>query len=339
MKVLFCEDDVTFRLLVLRSLKKAGCTVTEARNGEEAVQRFKEGDFDAVVTDWMMPKVDGIELIRTIRAKADRQPFIVMVTAISSAEGKRMAMDSGADAILAKPIDPEELVAALRSGTEVISQGRQTSQIIARAPQRTKKRFFGVGIASSTGGPQTLLKLFKDIPPIDSAAFMLVQHGPAWMLESFADRLRATASMPVVIGKEGMELQPGRIHLSPGDRHMIVDPVSQQLRIIDDPPENFCKPAADPLFRSIAAAFGAGSIGIVLTGMGRDGSIGAGFIRAAGGTVIAQDPATAILPTMPQSIVDLKIATRIVPLDGLAKELSSLLLTPASRPSLTVMQN
>lgn len=66
MKVLFCEDDVTFRLLVLRSLKKAGCTVTEARNGEEAIQRFKEGDFDAVVTDWMMPKVDGIELILSL---------------------------------------------------------------------------------------------------------------------------------------------------------------------------------------------------------------------------------------------------------------------------------
>jgi two-component system chemotaxis response regulator CheB len=98
---------------------------------------------------------------------------------------------------------------------------------------------------------------------------------------------------------------------------MGVDAQRAVIRLNDDPEENYVKPAADPLFRSLARAFGRRTIGVVATGMGRDGTIGAGYLAAAGGLVIAQDPATAILPSMPQSVIDLRIAKIISPLDSL----------------------
>jgi two-component system, chemotaxis family, protein-glutamate methylesterase/glutaminase len=95
------------------------------------------------------------------------------------------------------------------------------------------------------------------------------------------------------------------------------------LSLNQDPPENFVRPAADPLFRSVAKAFGRDAVAVVLTGMGRDGTIGAGYVASAGGTVLAQDPATAILASMPQSVIDLRIATSVVPLDRMGAAISA----------------
>lgn len=324
-KVLVAEDDAFTRVMFKRTFKSKEFALTETTNGEDALARIRSEEFDAVLVDWMMPKMDGIELIRAIRSVAEHQPFIVMVTAITSEDGKRKAIESGADAFLKKPFAADEFITLVRNGIQVRGQGRQADKILSRKLLQPRRRFLGVGIASSTGGPQTLLKVFEHMPLIENAAFMLVQHGPQWMLESFAERLQLITPMKVTLGADGMDLQPGRIHLAPGSRHMIVDPVSQKLRLIDDPPENYCKPAADPLFRSIAAVFGPSAVGVVLSGMGKDGTIGCGYIAAAGGRVVVQDPSTAILPSMPTSVAELRIATHMFPLVSFGKEFSTLL--------------
>ncbi|NUN69439.1 MAG: response regulator [Bacteroidetes bacterium] len=330
-RILVVEDDAFTRIMIKRTLKGQNVVLTECSNGEEALALMDGERFDAAIVDWMMPKMDGIEFIRRVRARRGEPPYIIMLTAISSDEGKRTAMESGADAYMTKPYDNDQFLEVLNNGVHVSRLGRQTEQIVSRSTAGgLRKRYTAVGIASSTGGPQTLLQFFTDLPRIDSAAFFIVQHGPAWMLASFAERLGSVASMDVRLGAEGMPITPGTIYLAPGDRHMIVDPVSFELRLIDDPPENYCKPAADPLFRSIAAAFGRASVSIVLSGMGRDGTIGSGYIRAAGGIVVAQDPETAILPSMPKSVAELMIATRIIPLPMLGKEMAKILLPVAA---------
>ena len=121
--------------------------------------------------------------------------------------------------------------------------------------------------------------------------------------------------MPVRLAQDGMKIAPGTVYLAPGDVHMVVNPDTLEIALVDDPPENYCRPAADPLFRSIATAFGKRCVAAVFTGMGRDGSIGAGYIAAAGGVVLAQDPKTATIGSMPQSVIDLRLANVVEPLD------------------------
>ena len=139
------------------------------------------------------------------------------------------------------------------------------------------------------------------------------------MLESFTERIQRETKMKVNLGTEGLQIKPGEIYLAPGDRHMVINPQKLCIQINDGPPENFVKPSADPLFRSVAFLFKAQSISVILTGMGHDGAIGSGYIAAAGGITIAQDPSTAILSSMPQSIIDLRIAKLIVPLDDIGE--------------------
>lgn len=334
MRILLVDDDAFIRIMFRKMFKGTEFILTDAQNGEEAMTALRNNEFDAVVTDWMMPKMDGIELITNIRAKISDPPFILMVTAISTDDAMKLAMDAGADDFVTKPFFRDPLLTSLRNGIQRSRQGKGATRVISTRKELPKRSLIGIGIASSTGGPQTLLKLFPDIPKMNNAVIFLVQHGPAWMLKSFALRLKDVTPMGVFVGEEGMRYSAGNIYLAPGDIHMIIDPNSETLRLVDDPPENYCKPAADPLFRSIGAAFGPNAVSVVLSGMGKDGTIGSGYIAASGGTVIAQDPATAILPSMPKSIVDLRIATEIHALDKLGKAIVNIVTDLSCKPKL-----
>ena len=156
----------------------------------------------------------------------------------------------------------------------------------------------GVAIATSTGGPPALTEVLRGLPPSISskAAFFLVQHGPEWMLSTFTSRIQGDTSLEVVLGSQGMPVKPGHLYLAPGDRHLTVRPGHYTLKVSNDPPENFVRPAADPLFHSTAEAFGRYCVGVILTGMGRDGTRGAAYIHRVGGVVLAQDPSSAMAP-------------------------------------------
>ncbi|MFZ4619095.1 MAG: chemotaxis protein CheB [Bacteroidota bacterium] len=336
MKILIAEDDALVRIMFRKVMKGTEFTLVEAMNGEEALAKMRSEEFDAVITDWMMPKMDGIELIANIRKRQSDPPYILMVTAISTDDAMKKALDAGADDFITKPFFREPLLQSIRNGILRSKQGKGVSKIMSAKSAATRHSMIAIGIASSTGGPQTLMKLFPDIPKFTNAAIFLVQHGPAWMLRSFALRLKEITPMGVFIGEDGMRFNPGNIYIAPGDIHMIVDPNSDVLRLIDDPPENYCKPAADPLFRSIGAAFGTSAVSVVLSGMGKDGTIGSGYIAASGGTVLAQDPSTAILPSMPKSIVDLRIASEVHPIEKLGKALANVVNDLTHKPKLKI---
>ena len=320
MKVLIAEDDLVSRVLLEKILSKAGHEAVTARNGVEAWELLKKGAFDVLLTDWMMPEMDGIELSQKVRAALTPAPLISIITALALEGARARALDSGADDYLAKPYDPEEVLSRIDSGIKRLRQGG--SVISPRAAGLKPPPMTGVGIAASTGGPPTLLKLFAGIEATNDAAFFIVLHGPIWLFETFRPRLQAQTAMKVNVGEDGMAVRPGEVYLAPGGRHMVVDPQQIILRLNDDPEENFVRPAADPLFRSLARTFGRRAIGVVVTGMGHDGTIGAGYLAAAGGLVIAQEPATAILPSMPQSVIDLRIAKIVSPLDNLGNVIS-----------------
>lgn len=315
MKVLVVEDNVSGKLLLFKILKREGYQVFSSGNGAEAVELLKKETFDAVLTDWMMPQLDGIELIHYIRKNIVPVPVLIMITALDSRQAREKALDAGADDYITKPFHVHEIRERLENCIMRRKSEFETSADVKEVRTPRKPSFPALGIAASTGGPSTLTDLFMALRPLNEAAVFVVLHGPVWMLRSFSERLQGRTSMEVLLAEDKMPIQKGKVYIAPGDVHMIIDASNMEIRLWDGPPENFVRPSADPLFRAIASTFGKNSLAVILTGMGHDGSIGAGYISAAGGVVVAQDPAGAIAPSMPQSVIDLRIAGVVSPLE------------------------
>jgi two-component system chemotaxis response regulator CheB len=322
-KILVAEDELTNSILLKRILTKAGYSVVVANNGLDALKHLEKETFDALVTDWMMPQMDGIELIRKTREKVKPLPLMVMVTALVSEGAKNYALESGADDYIAKPIDVEELLSRLKDGFERKHQtAPSTPSAFVTKSINVIPPFIGVVIATSTGGPPTLLEVFKNIPENTNAAFFIVQHGPSWMLETFSQRLQKETNFNVHLASHNQETVVGNIYVAPGDKHMRINPSTYRLELDDGPKENFVRPAADPLFRSASEAFGKFCIGVVLTGLGRDGAQGAIQISSNSGTLLIQDPETAVAPSMPRTAVETGVQHRLIPLSEMGKAIS-----------------
>jgi two-component system chemotaxis response regulator CheB len=331
-KILIAEDDLTSAHLLHRTLLKAGHAVTVAHDGRQALLALQQAceartPFDALLTDWMMPEIDGIELIRRARALPRPVPAIMMLTTLSSEQARTHALQAGADDYLAKPYEPRQVLLrlndCLRRRDQPLPQPQRPGPDAGSATRgpASQPPCVGVAITASTGGPQAMIEVIRGLPVTDRAAFFLVVHGPAWMLETFAQRLQQETRMKVHLAADGQQAAPGEVYLARGDRHLCVQ-ADLRLRLIDEPPENFVRPAADPLFRSVARAFGRYSVAVVMTGLGRDGALGSEHIAAVGGVVVVQDPATAVAASMPQSVIALGVARDITPLHSLPAAIS-----------------
>jgi two-component system chemotaxis response regulator CheB len=160
---------------------------------------------------------------------------------------------------------------------------------------------------------------------------LVVQHMPPVFTRQFAQRLDRLAALRVVEAVDGTLLQPGTVHLAPGDHHLVIRGTGRGLAtaLNQAPPENFCRPAVDPLFRSAVTAYDGAVLGVVLTGMGSDGRAGAAEIRSAGGHVVVQDQATSVVWGMPGAIAQAGLADEILPLDRIAETIIRALPTPA----------
>lgn len=326
MQVLAVDDDPANLLLFRATLKHAGHTVTTARNGAEAWELIQKQRFDAVVTDWMMPLVDGMDLVRRIRKEIRPHPVVLMVTASTEPEGRSSAFDAGADDFLLKPLDTRALLATLDSCFSRQAQAPAAPPSAPAPPPAPAPRpvaapaapFLAVGIGASTGGPPAVNELFDALQSNTRAAYYVVVHGPAWMHASMAKTLQGHTRMPVHLPRNGQRSEPGHVYVCGSGLHMSVDPGTLEIRMLDTPMENYVKPAVDPLFRGLARAFGSSAIGIVLTGMGRDGALGAVELDRAGGQVFVQDLATCVVPGMPGAVIEMGVRHTARPIAGIA---------------------
>lgn len=179
----------------------------------------------------------------------------------------------------------------------------------------------GIGIGASAGGPRALLALLGGLQLPRSALAFLVQHIHPRFAGVLGRRLNEAAALPVVTAADGATALPGRIYMAPGGRHLVVErswPCLYRMRLTEQPPRHGVRPSVDDLFMSLATAFGPRTIGVVLTGMGRDGVEGARVIKARGGTILAEAESTCIVYGMPRALAEAGLADRMVPLDEMA---------------------
>jgi two-component system chemotaxis response regulator CheB len=182
-------------------------------------------------------------------------------------------------------------------------------------------RPFGLGIGASTGGPRALLNLVAQLEIPAGVYAFLVQHIHPKFIHVLVRRLAEVAPFPVEEAAPGAIVEPGHLYLAPAGRHLTVErtpAAAYRTQLKDAPPLHGVRPAVDELFRSLAEAFGARAIGVVLTGMGRDGLEGARFIKACGGTILAESEATCVVYGMPRVLAESALADRMVPIGEMA---------------------
>jgi two-component system chemotaxis response regulator CheB len=187
-----------------------------------------------------------------------------------------------------------------------------------RPPVRPAPRLLAIG--ASTGGPQALFTLVKALGPRLPVPVVLTQHMPPAFTASLAEHISRLGAMPCAEATDGARLEPGRILLAPGNRHLIVeaDGPALRARLDDGPPENFCRPSVDPMLRSATAACAGRVLLVMLTGMGHDGREATRALVAAGGMAIAQDEATSVVWGMPGAIAQAGLCEHVLPLPQIA---------------------
>jgi len=352
-RVLVAEDSAVAREHLAHVLETDSRLqlIATAEDGLESVAQVAAYRPDVVLMDIHMPRLDGYQATRRIMEQTPTP--IVLVTGSYDPADVAMtlqAVEAGALTVVEKPSAPTDptyldtarrLVDSVRLMSEVkvvhrsagvIASGvgdatraafgkyRPISRGISEPPRATKRL---IAIGASTGGPTALARLLQDVDSSLDVPIIVAQHIAPGFGESLAAWLKTASRLRVKLAEQGEVLKPGCVYLAGDQSHLGVDP-SGRVRLSFDPPEMGFRPSVTHLFRSVAQAYGPAAIGVLLTGMGRDGAAGLQDMRAAGAVTIAQDQETSTVFGMPGEAVRLGAATYIVSLDRIGQLLTGL---------------
>ena len=345
MKSVLVVDDSAFMRKVVSELVSGSNefrVIGTARNGYDALKQIHTLEPDIVTMDIEMPELDGIQALGYIMSETPRP--VVMLSGAETDDSRDhtiRALELGAVDFVRKPSGPvsldlptvrDQLLAALRAaacvnlrGVDILARPRQSGTW--RVPERTGGATRVVVIAASTGGPRALAEVIPNLTPTLDAAVLVVQHMPGGFTASLAQRLNDMSPLRVVEAKDGDRIVHNRVYLAPGGYHMrvAIRDGLPTLTLDTAAPIWGVRPAADPLFRSAAQIFGPSVVGVVLTGMGRDGAEGLRTIRDAGGQGVVQDQMTSTIYGMPQAALVTAGADRVAPLVEVAPAVADLL--------------
>jgi two-component system chemotaxis response regulator CheB len=333
-RVLIVDDSVVIRNVlseVLGSDPEIEIVGT-ASGGGLALLLIPQLKPDLVTLDLEMPGMDGIETLGGIRKLSAKLPVIMFSTFTERGAAVTLeALARGATDYVTKPTLAgsaegarqrvrDELIPKIKSLCAPRVSFPLPVATVARARARVAIDIVAMG--TSTGGPNALTTLIPQLPADFPVPIVIVQHMPPIFTRQLAERLDSLTPLLVREAQEGKKLAPGQVWIAPGDYHMIVARIGSDvvLTMNQRAAEQGCRPAVDVLFRSVAKAFGARVLAVVLTGMGADGKLGAQAVRAAGGEVIVQDEATSAIWGMPGRVAAAGHADSICPLGSIASE-------------------
>lgn len=354
-KVMIADDSSVVRGLVTRAIESNPLikVVTSVSDGQMAVNSLARHPVDVIILDVEMPVMDGLTAIPKLLAVNPNVRIIIASTlSIKNAEVSLRAIELGAADYIAKPTAREisgamsfkdDLIAkitvhgtasragnARRRGDTIISPASgtklaaptamsrppETDKITLRPMPQTKPELIAIG--SSTGGPQALFNVIKTLGTLPQPV-IITQHMPPNFTTILAEHISRQCSVTCVEARDGMELEGGVYYIAPGDYHML--PVKRIGRTVltlnQDPHENFCRPAVDPMLRAASAIYGSKLLTVILTGMGQDGWKGSEAAVAAGGAIIAQDEASSVVWGMPAAVARAGLCSAVLPLNDI----------------------
>lgn len=333
-RVLVIDDSAPSRASIAGVLEDGGCEVVgRAMDGSVALRILEETDPDVITCDLEMPRMDGFTFLRILQ-KTRATPVIV-ITSDARPEAAIMALELGARDFVVKPSRPGEMK---QLGAQLVSRVRALGSVRHRAPPpwgassdvSLPLHVEAVVLGASTGGPRAIRDIVGRLRAPPLMPVLIAQHMPPRFTEAFADRLRKTTGLNIREAIDGELVLPGQIRVAPGGRHLLVtgaDRPSGGLRIgLSDPlPADRWVPAVDELFRSAVRALGARVLGIVLTGMGRDGHEGGRSLASAGAPLWAESSLTAAIDGMPTAAAQGHGQAVRLPLDEIADALARVL--------------
>jgi len=331
-RVLMAEDSPTVAELLARVIQqdKALLLVGVARDGAEAVHLALSTRPDVITMDVEMPILDGLEATRQILQQ--RSIPIVVVSAMADSHDKVFnILQAGALTVVPKPIGGTARDLAYL-GSQVIN----TIKMMARTTDMNKTQRHGpimptatpiqdipresnalIAVGSSAGGPAALTRLLADFPADFPAPIVCVQHMPNGFIGGLASWLNARSPLTVKVAEHAERVQPGFAYIAPDDQHMSVV-TGGVIRLHRTPPVEGHRPSVTRLFESVAQTYGYDGIGVILTGMGRDGATGLQQMRQAGAETLAEDESTATVFGMPRVALEIGAARLAVPIDKMA---------------------
>ncbi len=341
--VLVVDDSAFFRRLVCEIVAGSGefRVVGSASNGTEALAMVHQLGPDVVTMDLQMPELGGLDAIGYIMSEAPRPIVVVSAHAGQGTPEAIRALELGAVELVPKD-DGQGRVSALRMAPRLLEALRAAiAADVRRVPVLARPRPSGahpavlragearriVAIAASTGGPRALAELVPALPIGLEAALLIVQHMPAGFTRSLAERLNGLSAFAVTEAVDAAEVRADTAYVAPGNYHMRAESHdgAVRLRLDQEPPVWGVRPAADPLFHSVASVYGAAAVGVVLTGLGRDGATGLRAIHDAGGVGVAQDRGSATIYGMPAAALEAGGTDLVLPLGSMAERIGVLL--------------
>jgi two-component system chemotaxis response regulator CheB len=346
-RILIVDDSVVIRRSLANALARDADleVVGSASNGRIALMKIPLLRPDVVTLDVEMPDMDGLQALAEIRKRYPQLPVIMLSEPTDRGVAATLdALTLGAKDYVTKP----DIAMNADDGLQILSDELAAKIVLhcpgaihqspppksrARIPpddtspgatvNAAAPRVDVLAIAVSTGGPNALMDLIPRFPADFPVPILIVQHMPPIFTKLLAERLAAKCKIRVTEASMHQTVLAGGAWIAPGNFHMVVeiDNGLVRIRTQDDPAENFCRPSADVLFRSVAEVYGAGVLAVVMTGMGQDGLRGCETIHAAGGQIVVQDEASSVVWGMPGLIVKAGIADQILPLRALGGEI------------------
>ena len=360
-KVLVVDDSIFYRKIVgdiLKSLPDVEVVGT-ANNGKVAMSRIKSLKPDLLTLDVEMPEMNGLQVLEEIQKQGyDTDCLMISSITVKGGEIAVQALSMGALDVITKPdeensdaniqkltkeIEPKIRAFARKRELKSIQTGQappQKSQLKSEevvkhrqlssrseSLSKRKEKSKAIAIGISTGGPNALTRLVPKLPNNLNVPVLIVQHMPKVFTASLAKALNDKSSLQVKEASNGEQIKKNCVYIAPGGYQMKVASGARGgekiIRIIDDPPENNCKPSVDYLFRSVAREYGSQVTGVVMTGMGNDGKLGLQVIKASGGVGIAQNADTCVVYGMPKEVVDAGLADVVSPLEEIGNEIAN----------------